>query len=200
MSPCGRSWSSSAGPSTPAWMRAAREVRSISSDPVEPAEVDRDRTAITGADGGLDATHHRGATAVGDGRDTGAGAPVEEVDDVALVSREGHDVGRMVELAAVRSHDVAEGLAVGVPGPVLEVDGADPGQRGRRRHAWRGQRQILEPGGRADHDVVLAEAARHGGGQRALLLGGDGFVLVAPPPPRTSAGGRVGRRAHRAGA
>ncbi len=110
--PCSRSWSSSAGPSAPAWIRAARET-SVDLDRPDrarrgrssPRRDRRRRSAArrrrprwcrrrTGSRPGPSSAHH-----------------VEHLLDLGLVTRAGDEVGRVVDLAAEAADDVAVGLA-----------------------------------------------------------------------------------------
>ena len=100
------------GPSAPAWMRAARETASTSSTRSSAREVERDRAvvAVAGTRGSTPPTTlvppPYGITATPRVR-----RPLEHALDVGLVARARDDVGRVVEAAAERAHDVAVGLA-----------------------------------------------------------------------------------------
>ena len=120
MRPCGRSWSSSAGPSTPAWMRAAREARSISSTRSSRAEVDRHdardtrrRPAASTPPTTLEPPPY------GIAASPRVGAPVEQRRR-RRPRRAGSATtsGGFAKSRAKRAHDVAERLAVGVAGAI----------------------------------------------------------------------------------
>ncbi len=110
-----------AGPSAPPWMRAAREVGSISTTRSEAGEVEGHRAVGVA----LHAADDRRPAAVGDDGRAGGGAPVEHGGDVGLRPREGDDVGRVGELAPERPDDVPVGPAVGVTGPLVGRGVAD---------------------------------------------------------------------------
>src|SRR5205085_467084 len=111
-------------------------------------------------------------------------APVEHRGDVVLVAWEDDDIGWVRELAPEGAHDVTVGLAVRVAGPLLDVGGADTGERRRRRHARRAEVEIGELRRRSRLEVAGAEAAGDGAGDGGQLVRREGLVVPAPAPPR----------------
>src|SRR5207248_7214988 len=114
-------------------LNASRPRRAVDVEHlVEVAQVDTDRAAVGVADVALHAADDGRAAAIGNRGRARVRAPVQDVGHVRLGTRGGDDVGRVGEIAAEGAHDVAERLAVCVPGP---LGGA--GLEGRaRRGGW----------------------------------------------------------------
>ena len=124
VSPCGRSCSSSCGPNTPAWMRAARLDRVDLQDPVEAREVDGDRAGAAVARAARrrrppSCRRRRGSRRCPRRSTSRAGRP-GRARARGRATRSGTCRRSPVQVA----HHVAERLAVRVPGPVGRVGGA----------------------------------------------------------------------------
>ena len=173
-------------------MRAAREARSISSTRVEPAEVEADHRPVV-AVRRLDAADHRRAAAVRDDHRVASTRPVEDRDHVRLVGGEGDHVGRPAPVAVEGAHDVAERLAVGVPGPGHVVGAAPPDDRVGWHQPGRPQ---VELGGRGGLDDLELGAAHQWGDQRRQveLLGPTSALALEPPPPEAAFPRHTGER------
>lgn len=123
---------------------------------------------------------------VHDQRDAGPGAPVEQVDAVLLVPREGDEVGHVVEPAPEVAHDVAERLAVRVRGPGRRIGRAHGRQRDRRPDPRRGDAEPGRVGRCVVGEVVAGHECRRALDERRGLGAGDGVLDVAPAPPRAA--------------
>src|ERR1700730_14294182 len=73
----------------------------------------------------------------------GAG-PVHHRGHLRLVARISHNVGRTIVIAKHCPDVIRIGLAVGVRGAIIAVGRAKAGKRGRRRHAWFPQGEIVK--------------------------------------------------------
>ena len=191
VSPWGRSWSSSAGPRTPAWMRAARLARSISSTRSRRGQVERQHAGVARRRARLDAADDRRAAAVGDdGRRPRRSHQSSTRDDVGLVGRERDQVGRRVETAGERRARRRGTTCRRCGRPARGIVGHHRGQRRRHGDPRRREGDVLERGRR---QRSVGEPRQQGPVGGALGVG-QGRVLPAPPPPRT--GPVVGRGHH----
>ena len=116
---------------------------------VEGAEVERAGAVVTTGNVGLNSTDDAGPAAVGDHRNLPGCGPGEELLDLLLAGRPGHEVGGVRVAAAEAADGVQVGAAACVQGPVTRVDAADRGQRScgrldtRLRHLRLGERDRL---------------------------------------------------------
>ncbi len=186
--PCGRSWSSSTGPRAPAWMRAARLVRSISS--TRSRAVRSIDTTPAKRVGEPDRARRRPPPTSRRRRGWRRGRP-------SRTSR-----GRRrprPPWSGGRRGRAGAGTRTGSRGRRRGSCGrrrAAPARRGRRGRAAPGPpaprcaaaaaRRRSSRRRRRGHDLA-PEPARHRRGQRRDLLVGHRRVLVPPPPPRPSA-------------
>ena len=158
---------------------------------IQPSQVDREGAAQVAEVARLDSAHHARAAAVRNCRQTLARAPFEKSDDVGFAAGEGHEIGRIRELAARRAHDVAVGLAVAVRGAVVGCAREQLGEGARRGDARRPQRDLLEARRGRDAQLRLPEA-------RSQRAADPGRLLLARPralePPSPEAAARGHRR------
>ena len=147
---------------------------------VEVLHVDGDRGSL---ESGLDASDHGTSTAVGDHGDAGAGAPVQQVDDVMLGAGPRDQIGDVFDLAVQVAHHVAEGLTPGMGDAVDRLVRAQRRQARRRDNPWRCECERGHVRRWVVGEVVVGEQRRGpvdeclGLGVRRLLCG------VAPAPP-----------------
>ena len=160
VSPCSPSWRSSWGPVAPAWMRAARETASTSSTRSERRHVDADRPVVGGIHARLHPADDARPAAVGDRGDALGRAPLQQLLQLALRARPGHEVRGVREVSAKAAHDVGIGLPVRVRGARVGVRGADRAQRGGRLDPRRRQRERLQRHGILDLDLAQSAGAR----------------------------------------
>ena len=133
-------------------MRAARLVRSTSSDLIEPFQIEADRAGEAVADRRLDPADHARAAAERDDRGAGVGRPLENGDDVGLGTRSGNHIRGVVEVAREGADGFRKRFAVGVE---------RGGRSGAVEHSWASRAGGSSLGARsATSSTVGAEAAR----------------------------------------
>ena len=149
-------------------------------DAVEAAEVDRDGAAVGIPHPRLDAADDAGAAAVGDRRQPVFGAPAEHGLELGLGPGARDQVGRVLELAAEPTHDIAIGLAERARDAVVAVVAQHAGQCARHLDPRRAQLDVLERDGLLDALNLEAEALvdRLGGVLQSSAVG----LLVLPAP------------------
>src|SRR5206468_11478095 len=96
--------------------------------------------------------------------------------------RAGDDIGRIVDPPPECTHEVAIRLAVGVGHTVVEVRGADLGERRRRLEPRRRELDVRESRRPLDLGGLESEVLPRSGGRRAYLIQGRLLVLEAPAP------------------
>src|SRR6202042_3811372 len=151
-------------------------------------EVDRDRSVVAGVHDRLHPADHARPTPVGDRGDALGCAPLQELLDVALVTRRSDEVRRMLEMAAEAEHDVRIGLTECMGSTRVRIGGTDTGElrwchhsRSRQTHSVQAHRILDLPGREAE-----VRGQTTGGGTN--LLGRRLLVLEAPTPVLASTG------------
>ena len=149
-------------------------------DPVETGEIEAHRGSVEAR---LDPADDRGAAPKGHDRHARRRRPVEDGDDVLLMSRSEHEVGSMPHVALEVAHDVAIGLAVRVRRAIRGVVGRDPRQGVRSADPGLREAEVGDLGRLVDGEVVVGQEGRHPGHELVGLGAGHGVLDGAPTPP-----------------
>ena len=150
--------------------------------PLQVAEVDADRAAITVTYIGLDPAGHTGATAERDRRDTRIAAPFQHRHQLALAARECHKIRRMRVIPAKRTDQIAKRPAVRVGGPLVPVRAEGRLKRRRRHQPRRAQVQLLHSRRFLHAHAIDPEALGEDGPELLDLARRQPFALQAPAP------------------
>ncbi len=130
------------GPADPALDASGAARRVDLEHAVEMAQIEADRAGVAVAHMRLDAADDRGAAAERNDGDLRLARPIEHGGDVDFALRQGHEVGRVGEVAREGAHRFRIGLAVRVQKPFVRLLRQDACERGGRRDARRAERDV----------------------------------------------------------
>jgi hypothetical protein len=162
--------------------------------PLQVAQVDADHAVIALTYIRLHPADHAGPTPERDRRDTGITAPFQHRHQLALATRECHQIRRMPVIPAEGTDQIAERPAVRVGGPVIRVRAECRLERRRCHQPRRGQVQFLHFRRFLHAHAIEAEAFGKHGPDLPDLAGPQPLSLQAPAPELAPAGGLRQRR------
>ena len=157
-------------------------------DPVEARQIDGHRARVALVARHLHTSDDARAAPVGDRRGPRRFAPFENRGDFAFAARKRDGVGRVLIVAPVGAHHVAERLPVGVRRAIVGALRADRGEAGRRLEPRRAQRQLFDPGRLHRLERPLPEPCRQRLRHRGALSRARMLIDRAPAPELASRG------------
>ena len=113
-------------------------------------------------------------------RGADSAGPVHDSGNLRFVAWIGDHVGRAVIVAEHGAHIVRIGFTVGVRGAVVAFACAESGKRGRRRHARRPQREILQARHGYGFEPVTREFRAVTAEHKSLLRSSHALAFAAP--------------------
>src|ERR1051325_3742117 len=147
----------------------------------EMAQVKADRALMAAAvKPGLDAADDATATAKGRHGSPSRAGPFENGLDFGLVARVGHDIGSVRIVADKSASIIDERLIVAMSSPVVDLAGAERGERRRSSETRRAQLDVGESGRKALVETVDAKTMAMAVEDERLLLGAQSLALAPP--------------------